>query len=409
MTPHRHARTGRSTLILLLGLIAAAYTAGAATLWYWHGSKLTSADDADPPPRATNDPVVALGRLKPAGGYLTISGPPGDQIESLSVSLGSVVTVPANAEVAQRAPLVVLASNTERSAEVAVLEKQVQDARWQREVALSSADLQIELAQQKIDELKSVSPLEIDALRSKIVPLEQQRDNVKSRRERLLELRTKNSSTVSQQEIEDLTLAEKSADAELQAAATMVKKAVAGREQGQRAAELQLKTARDSKQRAEKDTTMATLQSKLDLARLLRDRSTLRAPAGSWRVIKVWGQAGEPTAPQQPILQLAAVGPMIAVTEVYETDVQRLRQWMKNGSVAAAIKSRALPSELTGAVSVVPDVIVRNAVMDIDPAADVDRRVFEVQVQLDAKSSAIAAGFLNLQVQVELKPGATHP
>lgn len=409
MTPLRHARPGRTSLVLLLVLAAAAYTAGAATLWYWHGSKLASADDAEPPPRSANDPVVALGRLKPAAGYLTISGPPGDQIESLQVALGSVVTVPANAEVAQRAPLVTLASSTERTAEVAVLEKQVQDARAQREAALSAAALQIELAQQKLDELKSVTPLEIDALRSKIGPLEQQRDNVKSRKERLLELRAKNPSTVSQQEIEDLTLAEKSADAELQAAATMVKKAVAAREQGLRAAELQLKTARDGRERAEKDTTMATLQSKLDLARLLRDRSVLRAPTGSWRVVKVWGQPGEPTAPQQPILQLAATGPMIAVTEVYETDVQRLRQWLKTGSVTATIRSRALPGELSGAVTVVPDVIVRNAIMDIDPAADVDRRVFEVQVQLDGKSSAIAASFLNLQVQVELKPGAAQP
>jgi hypothetical protein len=45
--------------------------------------------------------------------------------------------------------------------------------------------------------------------------------------------------------------------------------------------------------------------------------------------------------------------------------------------------------------------------MDIDPAADVDRRVFEVQVTLDGKSSEIAAGYLNLQVQVELKPASS--
>src|SRR5207249_3710714 len=196
---------------------------------------------------------------------------------------------------------------------------------------------------------------------------------------------------------------EKTADAELKSAATVVQKAEAAREQGLRAAELQLKAAREGKVRAEKDTSIKTLESKIEFARLLRDRSILRAPPGSWRVVKIWGQRGEPTAPQQPILQLAAAGPIVAVAEVYETDVRRLRDWKKAGSVMATIKSQALPQPIEGTVSVIPDVITRNTIMDIDPAADVDRRVFEVQVMLDGKSSELAAGFLNLQVQVELK------
>ena len=88
---------------------------------------------------------------------------------------------------------------------------------------------------------------------------------------------------------------------------------------------------------------------------------------------------------------------------MYETDIQRLRSWRQTGGVSATIKSRALPGELAGSVTAIPELITRNTVMDIDPAADVDRRVFEVQITLDAKSSEVAAGFLNLQVQVELK------
>ena len=42
--------------------------------------------------------------------------------------------------------------------------------------------------------------------------------------------------------------------------------------------------------------------------------------------------------------------------------------------------------------------IARNAVYDVDPTADTDRRVFEVVVALDKPSDA--AQFLNLQVQV---------
>jgi HlyD family secretion protein len=155
-----------------------------------------------------------------------------------------------------------------------------------------------------------------------------------------------------------------------------------------------------SKELAKHHSTLQTLQGKLELAELVLGRTILRAPPGSWRVVKIWSQRGEPTAPQQPILQLAAAGPMIAVAEVYETDVRRLRTWK---SAIATIKSRALPNDLSGTVTVIPDLISRNTIMDIDPAADVDRRVFEVQVRLDEKSSETAARFLNLQVQVELK------
>jgi HlyD family secretion protein len=406
MTLIRPIRSGRVSIVLLLILAAAAFGAGLIVPWkpnlFDGASRLR--DFSEPPPRSANDPVVALGRLRPAAGYLTISGPPGDQIDALHATLGATFTVSESAPLHDRAPLVTLSSHTERSAEVTLLEQQLQDAKQQREFALSSANLQVELAQQKIEELKHVAPLEIETLKAKMPPLQQQLDNTRGRLKRLQELRAMNSTTVSQQEIEDLTLLEKTAAAELKAAETMVAKAESSLEQGRRAAELQLKTANDAKFRAEKDTSLLTLQSKLDLAKLLRDRTILRAPPGTWRVIKVWGQRGEPTAPQQPILQLAAAGSIIAVAEVYETDIRRLREWKMAGEIVAAIRSRALPQPLDGTVSTIPDVITRNTVMDIDPAADVDRRVFEVQVTLDAKSSELAAGFLNLQVQVELKP-----
>jgi len=402
MTPNR---SGRVSLILLLVLAAAAYAAGAATFYYFPFAHPHSGDEGDPPPRSLNDPVVALGRLRPAGGYITISGPPGDQIDAMHAALGATFSVPEDAPIKDRVPLVTLASHTERSAEVTLLEQQVQDVTQQHEFAQSNADLQIELAQQKLDELKNVTPLEIEALRAKIPPLQQHRINSQSRLERLKQLQSRNATTVSQQEIDDLTLVERTADAELRGAQAVVQKAETGREQGLRAAELQLKAAREAKARAEKDISIKTLESKIELARLLRDRSILRSPPGSWRVVKVWGQRGEPTAPQQPILQLAAAGPIIALAEVYETDIRRVRDWKKTGSVTATIKSRALPQPFEGIVSVIPDLISRNAILDIDPAADVDRRVFEVQVALDGKSSELAAGYLNLQVQVELKPG----
>jgi HlyD family secretion protein len=72
----------------------------------------------------------------------------------------------------------------------------------------------------------------------------------------------------------------------------------------------------------------------------------------------------------------------------------------QGGTVKATIRSRALPKELSGTVSRVGRLIARNTVLDIDPTADADRRVFEVVVTLDGDSNAVAGQFLNLQVQV---------
>lgn len=64
-----------------------------------------------------------------------------------------------------------------------------------------------------------------------------------------------------------------------------------------------------------------------------------------------------------------------------------------------------MPSELTGEVASIGTVIARNAVFDVDPTADTDRRVFEVLVKIDKSAdAAVAAQFLNLQVQVFLEP-----
>jgi HlyD family secretion protein len=120
--------------------------------------------------------------------------------------------------------------------------------------------------------------------------------------------------------------------------------------------------------------------------------------------LKISAVPGEATGPTQPILQLADTATMTVVAEVYETDVKQLRARCQAGRVRARVASRALPQELTGIV--VPErigtVISRNTVLDVDPTADADRRVFEVPVTLD--QPAVAAQYVNLQVQVFLEP-----
>jgi len=125
----------------------------------------------------------------------------------------------------------------------------------------------------------------------------------------------------------------------------------------------------------------------------------------------LFSKPGDTIAPPQPVLQLANTAKMSVLAEVYETDVGRLREWLKKGPVTAVIDGRALGAgdkgELHGTVSgpaKISTVIARNALTPLGPREDADRRVVEVEVDLDASSSKAAETFIGLQVRVRFEP-----
>ena len=59
-----------------------------------------------------------------------------------------------------------------------------------------------------------------------------------------------------------------------------------------------------------------------------------------------------------------------------------------------------MQKKLTGAVVQIGAMIGKNRVVDVDPTADVDRRVIEVRIRL--KDGAPAASLINHQVLVEI-------
>jgi HlyD family secretion protein len=85
------------------------------------------------------------------------------------------------------------------------------------------------------------------------------------------------------------------------------------------------------------------------------------------------------------------------VTEVYETDIGRVRLGQP-----ATITSRngAFPGTLTGTVAEIGLQIAKNDVIDDDPAANADARVVEVRVRID--QGEVVAALTNLQVDVAI-------
>ncbi len=125
------------------------------------------------------------------------------------------------------------------------------------------------------------------------------------------------------------------------------------------------------------------------------DRAVVRAPVAG-RVLAVHARAGERVG-ADGIAELGRVDAMYAVAEVYETDVGRVRVGQR-----ATVTSAAFAGELGGVVERVGMLVGKDDVLDVDPVADADTRVVEVEVRLD--DGARVAGLTRLQVEVTIHP-----
>jgi HlyD family secretion protein len=122
-------------------------------------------------------------------------------------------------------------------------------------------------------------------------------------------------------------------------------------------------------------------------------RTVIRAPSDG-TIFTILARPGESVG-TLPLLRMGDSRHMLAVAEVYETDVCLVRVGQ-----TATIASPALSQPLTGVVEQVGSTIVKNHLLDVDPSADADRRVVEVRIRLD--QSEPAASMINLQVQVSI-------
>jgi len=89
---------------------------------------------------------------------------------------------------------------------------------------------------------------------------------------------------------------------------------------------------------------------------------------------------------------------MVAVAEVYQSDVSKVRPGQQ-----VRVTSDSIPGELQGTVERVGSQVRRQEIVNTDPSTNIDSRVVEVHVALNDSSSQKAAKFTNLQVKVEIE------
>ncbi|MEM6519955.1 MAG: efflux RND transporter periplasmic adaptor subunit, partial [Cyanobacteria bacterium P01_C01_bin.70] len=115
------------------------------------------------------------------------------------------------------------------------------------------------------------------------------------------------------------------------------------------------------------------------------------------QVIKIHTRPGETIAPEG-IATMGQTEQMMAIAEVYQSDIAEIQVGQ-----SATITSPAIRETLTGTVERIGLQVEPQQVVDEDPAANVDARVVEVHVRLDAASSQQVAGLANLQVTITVQ------
>lgn len=140
---------------------------------------------------------------------------------------------------------------------------------------------------------------------------------------------------------------------------------------------------------------IAVAKAKLALQRTELDRSKIYAPVDG-RILAINTRPGEQIG-LEGVLEIGAIKRMVAVAEVYETDVRRLQHGQR-----ATVSSPALPNPLEGRVELIHPLVRKQDTIGTDPAARKDARIVEVEVLLDEPASA--AGLTNLQVDVVFYP-----
>lgn len=135
--------------------------------------------------------------------------------------------------------------------------------------------------------------------------------------------------------------------------------------------------------------------SRLALRRAELARSQVLAPF-SGRVLRINAEPGEYVG-EQGVLELGRVREMMAIAEVYETDVRQVRLGQ-----SALVSSDALLESKRGTVVFIRPKVQKQDEIGTDPAARKDARIVEVGIALDDPAEAM--GLTNLQVEVVISP-----
>ncbi len=366
------------TLVAIAALIA---IAGASAAISWQAFRPQPA----PPPTPVQDKVRALGRLEPQGEVLRIGGPTGDRLQRLEVAEGQIVK--------QGDILAYLETYDERKAERDLAASQLAEAEARLQAVTTYGNAQISAARTRVQQVERPTAFDLAAQEARIRQIEAELDLARGDLERQEKLYK--DGAISQQSYDRQDSLVRQLEAQLGSAKATLVRLQSARETDKENAEAQLQAEEAKLPLSQVQVAVESARQNLQLAESRLDRTIIRAPRAG-RVLRLIRRPGE-AIDSGGILDLGNTQQMMAVAEIAETDIARI----KVGQVATiASRNGAFAQPIRGKIAEIGWQIFKNNVLDDDPAANADARVVEVKIALD-RSKPVEA-LTNLQVDVEI-------
>ncbi len=387
-------RPGKINFGLLLSLVLnVALAAGVG--WLLFGPKPTpgggggSGGGVSTPEPASAGEVSALGRVQPTGGLIAVFGPPGDRIEKFEKFNGPVRAA---------TKLATLSGEGERQAQVDALAAQVKEAEALKVSVEASKKAKLEDIDAEARQAEVAADEDAKALDAKLKAVDAKKAQAEGLRDRLKSVRA------AAVQIEEAEAAVAVAVAEREATVAQKEKLKAVKAEGKNSLVAKKATVDAETKRALAQVPLESLKAGLKAATEKLKSGGITAPVpGS--VVRVLSKEGD-TVTTMPVLQMADTGRMSVIAEVYESDVGKVREWFAaRKTVKAVIDLRVQKETLTGTVpdaSRIATVVAKNVLTPLGPREDADRRVVEIEVELDAASAVAAKDYIGLQVRVTL-------
>lgn len=335
--------------------------------------------------------VAALGRIEPASEIVNLSaGMTPDRLDTLLVARGDAVK--------KGQTLGYLGGYPEQMTQRSVLESQFKEALLRRSTELTLNQKKVMSAEIRKRQVYEVSPLRIAAQQATISSLEAKLANDKDIFSSQTLLYDRGVQSRRLREDQQAIVAQ--GEANLAAARAQLSQIKQQFEVDKVDADVQIELARAQLERSEAEFPIASLEVQIAKADALAKRMMLVAPIDG-RILNIKVKPGEDVG-AGPILVMGDTGRMRAVAEVYETDIGKV-----SVGQTATVTSRALSRPVTGKVVRIGNMVFKNDVLNIDPAARADARVVEVWIELD--DAGPTERLTNLTVDVLIDTVVTSP
>lgn len=375
--------------LFVIGAIILLGGGGAYALWRSH----SPAQPTQPQVTPIVQTITALGYLEPYGRVIQLSAPSAaggtSRVEQLLVKQGEAVRA--------GQVIAVLDSRDRLQAALVEAQKQVRVARSNLAVVQAGAKRgEVDAQRAEIARLEAQRQGDTQAQAATVARLEAELQNAQVEAQRYESLYQQGAASASLRDSKALALA--TTQRSLQEAQVVLQ-----RIQTTRSPELAAAVATLDRIAEVRPVDVAAAQAQVEQAiaavqqaQAQLDLATVRAPQDGV-VLEIHTRPGELIS-TDGIVELGQTQQMTALLEVYETEIGKVKLGQP-----VKLFSDSFPDPLSGKVSEVGVQVKRQNVVNSDTSGNIDARIVEVRVQLDAASAQTVAGLTNLQVTGEIQ------